>query len=134
MQLAETLERLRGEFAECRILAFADISTGIVLYWSAGEDIRQEKIDSLCATASDIFNGDIVNQVHKAVAETCREGIHQAIIIEPQEIGFWLKATNNSNDVLCCVCSPQVDLFAFVRRTQDVFAALSTEPQTPAIS
>ncbi len=119
MELAEKLDDLRLKFPGCRTLAFADISTGMVLCASAADHLRQEHLDSLCSTAAEMLNGSIAKPVCDAFADNENTGIFQAIIIEPTEIGIFLKSRHNPADALCCVCAPTIELGAFLQDARE---------------
>ncbi len=128
MKLAEKLDQLRQKFPECQTLAFADISTGMVLCSSAAETSRQEYLDSLCDVAVDMLNRDSAKRVNDAFAREDDAGIYQAIIIETAEIGVFLKSTNNPSEALCGVCTPGIELEAFIQGARENLDEFGGDP------
>lgn len=120
MDISESLEALRGKFPDCMTVAFADISTGMVLASSSQEHLNQEHLDALCATAADMLSGETAQRV-----STVFEGdapIQHAIIFERAEVGLFLKSLHAPNEVLCCACGSGIDLVAFLRHARHHFA------------
>ena len=127
MNLAEKLDGLRLKYPECKTLAFADVSTGMVLYASADESLKQEQLDSLCGTAVEMLSGSIAMRVGEAISEQSSTGIFQAIIIERDEVGIFLKSMSNPVDALCCVCTSDIALGAFIKEARDNLAGAGAE-------
>lgn len=127
MELVEKLDDLRSRYPECRTLAFADISTGMILCTSAEGKLRQEKLDSLCGTAVEMLSGSIAKHIGGAFPAQEDSGVYQAIIVEPAEIGIFLKSTINPADALCCVCLPAIKLGAFIEDARNNLAEFGAD-------
>lgn len=128
MRQAEKFEQILEQFAPCQIVAFADMSTGTVLYSKARTTVRQEKLDALCRTAAETLEGEAANRVVRAVSDVADTGVHQAIIIEPGEIGFFLRPATDATEALCCVCTPEVRLGEFIQYMQETNSVQVAQP------
>lgn len=126
MTITESLDALRGEFSDCLTVAFADISTGMVLSASSQQHLNQEHLDALCLTAAEMLSGDTAQRISSVLGVEADAGIRQAIIFEVSEVGIFLKSANSSVDALCCACLPNIDLPMFLSAAQDKFDELET--------
>ncbi|WP_073200706.1 hypothetical protein [Roseovarius marisflavi] len=77
-------------------------------------ELRQEHLNSLCKTAVDILGGQSSSHLCSVLGGGGDTDIFQVIIIEPTEVGIFLKSTTSPTDALCCVCSPSIKLQAFI--------------------
>jgi len=114
MTITERLECVRLEFPECKTVAYADISTNMVLSTSAEIALRQEHINSLCNTAVEMLGGHSTSQLRNVLGEGRDTDVFQVIIIEPTEVGIFLRSTMRPTEALCCVCSPSIKLGPFL--------------------
>lgn len=114
MNIAERLESVRQEFPECKTIAYADISTNMILSTSAETELHQEHLNSLCKTAVDMLGGPLSPPLRSLLGSDHGEGIFKVIIIEPSEVGIFLKSTTSPTDALCCVCSASINLGPFI--------------------
>ena len=64
MTIGDELMAFRDRFPDCVVVAFADLSTGMVLAASTEEKTTQEKLDALCEGAF----GHLVGRASMAVA------------------------------------------------------------------
>lgn len=114
MNLAEKLDCVRQEFPECRMVAYADISTNMILSTSSAMELRQEHLDSLCDIAVDMLCGQSSSHLRGALGGSSDADVFQVIIIEPTEVNVFLRSTTSPMEALCCVCSPLINLGKFI--------------------
>ncbi len=107
MAIAKEINELREEFDGCSIVAFADISSKMVLLNSSEKKIPQENLDYLCAEAAVMFKGTAARFNKERAPVT-------AIVLDGEKSNIYLRSKAESDDVLCCVCGPDVDLSAFL--------------------
>ncbi|MDA8747213.1 hypothetical protein N9M66_03275 [Litoreibacter sp.] len=124
MNISDSLDALRGKFSGCLTVAYADISTGMVLSASAQAHLNQEHLDALCTTASEMLAGGTARRFSAVLAGDQEEDIQQAIIFESSEVGLFYKSTSSPNEALCCACLPDIDLAEFSRQARTHFKAL----------
>ncbi len=125
MNISESLTALRHKFSDCMTVAFADISTGMVLSSSSQDHLNQEHLDALCATATDMLSGDTARRISTVFDDA--SDVQQAIIFEATEIGIFLKSAHGSSDALCCACRPSIDLAEFLRHAHQHFCDLEKQ-------
>lgn len=114
MNIAERLDCVRQEFPECQMVAYADISTNMILSISAPIELRQEHLDSLCGIAADMLGGQSSSHLRRALGGSSDACVFQVIIIEQKEVEVFLRSTTNPKEALCCVCSPLINLGEFI--------------------
>lgn len=114
MNITERLDCVRQEFPECQVVAYADISTNMILSTSAAIELRQEHVDSLCDIAVDVLGGQSSSPLRGVLGGHSGSDVFQVIIIEPAEVGVFLRSTTSPIEALCCVCSPLIDLGKFI--------------------
>ena len=95
-------------------MAFADLAAGMVLSVSADTSRIQEEINSLCETAQDAFGDNNAELFATLFAGGKEPGVFEAIFIEGQQIGIFLRSTVQQNDAFCCVCTTRISLAEFV--------------------
>ncbi len=108
----EELDALRGTFANCKTLAFADLSTQMILVTDTNADLPREALDGLCAEAALMLGaGDKV-----ALGETSSEA---ALVASKDALRLFVRAQDEPNDVLCCICTPELDVETFLIDARD---------------
>jgi hypothetical protein len=111
MAIADELNELREEFEGCNLVAFADLSSKMVLLTSSSKKIPQENLDHLCAEAATLFKGAAAQLNRDAAPIT-------AMAVDGDKSNIYLRNEAGSDDVLCCVCDRDVDLTAFLASAQ----------------
>ena len=111
--IIELLDALRRENPQCELLALADISSGTVLCVRANREVRQEILDGYCRTATEMLDGASAKIFATAFGASEPKRIDTAtIMVDGQNIIFQ-RSTNEPNEVMLCVCSPQIDVISF---------------------
>lgn len=125
MTVAERMQLLRDQFPECTLVAFADLAAEMVLSVNADTARIQEEINGLCATATDALGGPSIDAIFANGAES---GVFEAVLVERQEIGVFLRSTVKQSDAFCCVCTPRISLGEFLPAAR---AALDASDMSP---
>ncbi len=97
MAILQDLEKLRFDLPSVEIVAYMDLRSGTVLGTSAAGDEPQERLDALCALASEILGG--------ASGET-----NEAVMMRSTEALVLRRAPGAPAEALCLVCAPDVDI------------------------
>ena len=144
MSLSDELDSLRASFAACETIAFADLSSRMVLMTSSERKLRQEALDAVsvllpagsktspvtvavlvAATQAPPVNCTVIMQVSDAPKGgepifSRDDGADTAIFATHDGVDVFLRATSEPTDVLCCRCGADIDVAAFVTeaRTQ----------------
>jgi hypothetical protein len=101
------LDALREKYESCNTIAFADLSTQMILVTDSGSNRRREVLDDLCAEASLLLgaNGKLAIGLKQS---------NSALVASKSSVRMFLRAEDEPNDVLCCICAPTVDAGAFL--------------------
>ena len=105
--VVQVLDSLQGDFPGCETLAFADISTKMILVTNSEVSSPREILDALCAEAALTLGkkGQITVGADKST---------MAIVSGNQQMRVFLSASQEPSDVLCCVCEPDFDVTEFL--------------------
>ena len=107
MAIADELKELREEFDDCNLVAFADLTSKMVLLSNSPKKVAQENLDQLCTEAAALFIG--------AAAKLNKDGAPLvAMVTDGNKSNIYLRNKPDGEDVLCCVCGPDVDLNGFL--------------------
>lgn len=106
MDVNQELDDLRSEVAGCDLVAFADLSSKMVLCTSSATKRAQEDIDALTGAASMTLESGLAEG-----AETLTGGeTSTAVTMTRKDIHVFLRNPAASNEALICVCSPDTDV------------------------
>lgn len=133
MNIVERLDCVRQEFPECQIVAYADLSTNMILSTSTAMELRQEYVESLCDSAVDALGGQSSLPLQGALGEGGDADVFQVIIIDPTEVHIFLRSTTSPMDALCCVCSPLINLGAFLTGARLQLDEIGRENESPPL-
>ncbi len=106
MQAAQ-LERLIEEYPDCSLVAYADIGTGITLVSAGKSDIAREALDELCSEAALTLGKPDMPSMGAAPSSMAIKAVEQTVFV-------YLRATEEPDDALLCMCRPEIDLDGFV--------------------
>lgn len=127
MENATWLDRLRREFPACRLAAFADLSTGMVLSTSTDMPVAQERLDRLCATAVELLDGESAARVSRATGKQNAGWLSHAMTIDGGEIGVFVRSGKEPRDALCCLCDAAGDLDALIAAAGQCLESVSAD-------
>ena len=119
MGLADQLNALRRDIAGCRIAAFADLSSGLVLFASAEGRVPQERLDALCKRAMAVLSGPAA-----AAAPLLGTPVGRAAVPDEDGVLVILRMPNEPNEALVFHCDLGVDLPAVMARAARELEAL----------
>ena len=88
----DALNALCEQFDGCETLAFADLSTHMVLVTNSQTPESQDTLNAICQEA-----GLLLQDGDSAMSGTA------------QQIRLFVKAQDEPSDALCCVCKPDTD-------------------------
>ena len=125
MTILDQLDALREQFPDCLAVAYADISSGIVLCVSAREKHPQEHLDSLCTTAADLFNGATAGTFSTALTSDADALFEEGLVLTQSETCLFLRSPQDPKEAMFCVCSARIDLDAFKARAKQQLNAIA---------
>lgn len=106
--ISEELAAFREEFPGCVAVAFADLSTGMVLASSTEHKTAQEKMDQLCDTGcTSLLGKDSARVGNLFGAPECR-GPSIAWHADSDGLRCFIKAAAPCDEAICLVLSPNV--------------------------
>ncbi len=123
MSVLECLQSVAAAYPQARVVAFADLSSRMVLASAGSQNLTQEHLDSLCREAGASFADPLATLAIEAFGEA-----QGAIVIVPDAVKLFLRAGHEGSDALCCICDHGIDLGLFVtaiRATLDEISDIS---------
>lgn len=121
MNITTELDKVRTAVPGCLTVAYADLSSGLVLSVSAARRQRQETLDELCATASALLDGAAAERAADDLLGAVT-GIDEALRLTPGETLAVLRSEADPVEAICCVGTGEMDVARLVRHAR---AALS---------
>jgi hypothetical protein len=106
--VADALDKLHDKYPGCETLAFADLSTNMVLITNSNTSFRREGLDSLCTEAALAFG----TGGRPAIGDT---GAMTAFVATRDHLRIYLRSAQEPTDALCCVCSHDVAVDSFLK-------------------
>ena len=109
MSVSDALDTLRSEIPGCSLVAFADLSSKIVLTASSATQPDREELDALSAAAHLALDGSIADGAspvfggETALAET-------AMLLSASEARVFMRSPGENPEALICVCAPDCNL------------------------
>lgn len=105
MGVIDHLEEINTSFDGVQIVAFADLSSQMVLGNVTKKNTGQEYLDALCKQAVAVFDGPLLS-----LAGSGSGAGNDAIILRPGEIMVCLRSASDPADALICLCDDSVDV------------------------
>ena len=116
--VSDDLDALHSKFPACETLAFADLSTNMILVTNTDSPHQREALDTLCAEAA-LTLGPAGSP---AIGESPSDA---AFIATKDQIKIFLRAETEPSDVLCCICAPDLDIPAFLSEARPCLHKIS---------
>ena len=126
MSIAERLNAFRFEVPGCESVAFADLSSGLVLCASSEGKKPQEWFDQMCAAAQEMLDGALARETSALASRSATPGAQQAIHIADGELRLFLRSETAPNEALCCVCITEVSVDLLIQRAVALLHEIST--------
>lgn len=116
--VVDELDILRDASEGCQTLAFADLSTRMILVTDTNSNLPREALDALCSQAA-----IVLGTKGKVLLGT--QPSQTGLIANNSSVRIFLRAVDEPNDVLCCVCTPNVDVDEFIARASECIDRIS---------
>ncbi len=114
MGVADSLGSVTKAFPMARVVAFADLSSRMILASVGGEDTTQERLNTLCNQARVSFDDPLFTLSVEAFGEP-----HGAIVMDSDSVRVFIRSEYEAVDALCCICDHGIDLAAFVAKIRE---------------
>ena len=105
--VVDALDALQNKFAGCETVAFADLSTQMILVTNSETQYRRETLDMLCAEAALALGSKNKPMLGDQAGDA-------AFVATRNQLRIFLRASQEPSDVLCCVCAPDIDIAGFL--------------------
>jgi hypothetical protein len=111
MSVSEALDSLRSEIPECSLVAFADLSSKIVLTASAAMKPAREELDALSAAAHLALDGAVAESAAAVWSSSAADATAEtAMLLSANEARVFMRSPGENPEALICVCAPDCDL------------------------
>ncbi len=120
MGVADSLGAVIKAYPQTRVVAFADLSSRMVLASQGRDDVTQEHLDRLCQQARASFGDPLFNLSVEAFGEP-----HGAMVVGPDSLRVFLRSESEPADALCCICDHSIDLAGFVATLRETLDSIS---------
>ncbi len=113
MGLVDNLAAACKDFPQARVVAFADLSSSMILASQGRANVTQEHLNQLCRQARAGFDDPLFSLSVEAFGEP-----NCAVVMDHDSVRVFLRSENDPADAICCICDHGVDLAAFVARVR----------------
>ena len=107
-------------FPQARLVAFADLSSRMILSSAGTLGTMQEHLDRLCDQARSSFDDPLFALSVEAFGEP-----HSAVVMGPDSLRVFMRSDTEPADALCCICDHSIDLGAFVAKIRDTLESIT---------
>lgn len=120
MGVSESLGAVVKAFPQARLVAFADLSSRMILSSSGTLSTTQEHLDKLCDQARASFDDPLFSLSVEAFGEP-----HGAVVMGPDNVRVFLRSDTEPADAMCCICDHSIDLPAFVAKIRATLESIT---------
>lgn len=120
MGVTESLGAVVKAFPQARLVAFADLSSRMILSSSGTLSTTQEYLDKLCDQARASFDDPLFALSVEAFGEP-----NGAVVMGPENVRVFLRSEVEPADALCCICDHSIDLPAFVTKIRATLESIT---------
>ena len=128
MRVTEALNAMRSEIPGCSLVAYADLSTQLVLSASAATKPGQERLDALSSAAVLALKGALADGA-AALWDEPSSGADKAMLLTNAEARVFLKSPGAASEALICVCPADADLDKVVDCGQETLARILSQSE-----
>lgn len=120
MGVLDSLGAVVRAFPQARVVAFADLSSSMILASQGRDDVTQEHLDRLCQQARASFDDPLFSLSVEAFGEP-----HGALVVGQDSLRVFLRSESEPSDALCCICDHGIDLEGFVAKIRETLDSIS---------
>lgn len=121
MGVVDSLAAVVKAFPQARVVAFADLSSRMILASQGRDDVTQEHLDRLCQQARASFDDPLFTLSVEAFGEP-----NGALVMGQDSLRVFLRSAVEPADALCCICDHGIDLEAFVAKIHETLDSITT--------
>jgi hypothetical protein len=116
----DSLATLVKAYPEARVVAFADLSSQMILASQGTQMVTQEYLEHLCGEARRSFDDPLFSLTLEAFSEP-----RAAVLLGEADVKVFLRSEIEPADALCCICGHGIDLGGFVEKLQETLDSIS---------
>lgn len=120
MGVNESLGAVVKAFPQAKVVAFADLSSRMILASVGNDEVNQEHLDTLCEQARVSFDDPLFSLSVEAFGEP-----HGAMVLVPDAVHVFMRSESEPADALVCVCDHSIDLQGFVAKIRETLESIS---------
>ena len=120
MGVNESLGAVAKAFPQAWLVAFADLSSRMILASAGPLATTQEHLDRLCDQARASFDDPLFSLSVEAFGEP-----QGAVVMGADAVRVFLRSDTEPSDALCCICDHSIDLVAFVAKIRDTLESIT---------
>lgn len=120
MGVTESLGAVVKAYPQARLVAFADLSSRMILSSAGTLSTTQEHLDKLCDQARASFDDPLFSLSVEAFGEP-----NGAVVMGPDNLRVFLRSDTEPADALCCICDHGIDLPAFVAKIRSTLESIT---------
>lgn len=114
MGVVESLGAIIKAYPKARIVAFADLSSSMILASKGADAVNQEHLNLLCKQARASFDDPLFSLTVQAFGEP-----NGAIVLGEDSLRVFLRSETEPADAICCICDHSIDLAGFVAKIRE---------------
>lgn len=120
MGVIESLAVLVKTFPQAKLVAFADLSSSMILASQGSRSMTQEHLDRLCKQARASFDDPMFALTMEAFSEP-----QAAVLLGDDGVQVFMRSESEPADALCCICDHGIDLSGFVEKLRETLDSVS---------
>ena len=120
MSVSESLGAVIKAHPTTRLVAFADLSSSMILASQGSQEMTQEHLDRLCRQARAAFDDPLFALSVEAFSEP-----HCAVVMDRQGLRIFVRSEIEPADALCCICEKGTDVAALLSTARETLDQLS---------
>ncbi len=120
MGVTESLGAVVKAYPQARLVAFADLSSRMILSSAGTLSTTQEHLDRLCDQARASFDDPLFALSVEAFGEP-----NGAVVMGPENLRVFLRSETEPADAMCCICDHGIDLPAFVAKIRSTLESIT---------
>jgi len=120
------VEKIQSVAKACplaRVVAFADLSSRMILCSAGSQNPTQEHLNRLCSDAVSCFDEPLASLAVEAFGEA-----QGSIVIDGDGVRVFLRSEAEASDVMCCICDHGIDLAGFVAKLRGTLEEIGALP------
>ncbi|WP_374429221.1 hypothetical protein [Tabrizicola sp.] len=118
--MTESLGAVVKAYPQARLVAFADLSSRMILSSAGTLSTTQEHLDRLCDQARASFDDPLFALAVEAFGEP-----NGAVVMGPENLRVFLRSETEPADAMCCICDHGIDLPAFVAKIRSTLESIT---------